>query len=412
MYIPSIPARQLLAARSTGMSGTNATGLGVGIAVVGSILALVSIFVMVRRLRVREAKPRLLPGRYMKNLWWKWTPRSRGGFNRSRQMTTTLTADLSPSAGLVSNNNDTTTSNPPQRGQSIRSIITLPSYSRLPKEEEQVIAREGEREGMDMVVEFPETNEEEESRREEEMESLYQIRLRRREELADRDERRRLRREARAAGDTARLQQLSRDSLAAREANATRPSASAMLAEHQSRGRHRRISSVTYAEIGHVRHDGSRIRANSNDSDQRPLLDTARQSTQSILTMQSQARSSVSGISTLSASLHSGDDDTPPSESAIEDGDLSTAHIPPPSYDYDDWGEAPAYESPIARTRGEAEQSLLSQTLPQIRIDIASPANSTLVSPAATAAPASHQPDPDMPENASHAANETARPSS
>lgn len=328
-------------------------------------------------------------------------------------MTTTLTTtDLSPAAGLVSNNNDHTTSNPPQRGQSIRSIITLPSYSRLPKEEEQVIAREGEREGMDMVVEFSETNEEEENRRETEMESLYQIRLRRREELAERDERRRLRREARVAGDTARLQQLSRDSIAAREANANRPTASAMLAEHQARGRHRRISSVTYADIGHVRHDGSRIRANSNDSDQRPLLDTTRQSTQSILTMHSQARSSVSGISTLSASVHSGDDDTPPSESAVEDGDISTAHIPPPSYDYDDWGEAPAYESPIASTRGEVEHALLSQTLPQIRIDTASPANSTLVSPAAAAAPSSHQPGSDLPEDQSHAANETARSSS
>jgi hypothetical protein len=185
-----------------------------------------------------------------------------------------------------------------------------------------------------------------------------------------------------------------------------------MLTEHQNRGRHRRISSVTYAEIGHVRHDGSRIRANSNDSDQRPLLDTARQSTQSIFTMQSQARSSVSGISTLSASVHSGDDDTPPSESAIEDGDLSTAHIPPPSYEYDNWGDAPAYESPIARTRGEAEHLLLSHTLPQIRIDTASPANSTLVSPAAAAAPSSHQSVSDMPENPSHTANEAPRPSS
>lgn len=326
-------------------------------------------------------------------------------------MTTTLAADLSPSAGLVSNN-DHTTSNPPQRGQSIRSIITLPSYSRLPKEEEQVIGREGEREGMDMVVEFPETNEEQEDRRESEMDSLYQIRLRRREELADRDERRRLRREARAAGNTARLQQLSRDSVAAREVNADRPSASAMLAEHQSRGRHQRISSVTYADIGHVRHDGSRIRANSNDSDQRPLLDTARQSTQSILSMQSQARSSVSGMSTLSASVHSGDDDTPPSESAIEDGDNSTAHIPPPSYDYDEWGEAPAYESPITGTRGEGEHLLLSQALPQIRIDTASPANSTLVSPAAATAPTSHESGSDVAETPSHTANETTRSSS
>lgn len=331
-----------------------------------------------------------------------------GGSHRNRTMTTTLNAatDLSLNPSLATHN-DQTTSNAPQRGQSIRSIITLPPYSRLPKDEEQVIAREGEREGMDMVVEFPETAEEEEMRRDEEMESLYQIRLRRREELAEREERRRLRREARAAGDTARLRQISRDTLAARTAaDPERPSASAMLAEHQSRGRHRRISSVTYAEIGHVRHDGSRIRANSNDSDQRPLLDTSRQSTHSVFTMQSQNRSSVSGISTLSPSLHSGDDETPPSETAAatgaglavtEDGDLSVAHIPPPSYDYDDWGEAPAYESPIDGHRNHEEQRVLSaQPLPQIRINTATPTSSTLVSPAtATTSPSpshSHPP--------------------
>jgi hypothetical protein len=298
------------------------------------------------------------------------------------QMTTTLTATnaSTPTAGGASN--------PPQRGQSIRSIrsiITLPSYSRLPKDEEQVIAREGERSGMDLVVEFPETAEDQENRREEEMSSLYDIRVRRREELAERDERRRQRQEARAAGDTDRLMQLSRASMASRQ-NRDRPSASTMLAEHQSRDRHQRFASVSYADIGHVRHDGSRIRANSNDSDHRPLLEeNVRQSTQSILTVQSQARSSVSGISSISTSIHSGDDNQP---DEADEGDLSAAHIPPPSYDYDDWGEAPAYESPIAGTREQAGL-LLTDVLPQIRIDTVSPSTSTLVASVAPVSPVS-----------------------
>jgi hypothetical protein len=49
-----------------------------------------------------------------------------------------------------------------------------------------------------------------------------------------------------------------------------------MIAEHQlavnSRDSH--VSSVVYADIGLARHDGTRIRANSSDS-QRPLLDSA-----------------------------------------------------------------------------------------------------------------------------------------
>lgn len=47
-----------------------------------------------------------------------------------------------------------------------------------------------------------------------------------------------------------------------------------MIAEHHSRSRDRRVSSVSYADLGVARHDGTRIRANSNESD-RPLLDSA-----------------------------------------------------------------------------------------------------------------------------------------
>jgi hypothetical protein len=50
--------------------------------------------------------------------------------------------------------------------------------------------------------------------------------------------------------------------------------AAAMIAEHTSRSRDRRVSSVSYAELGVARHDGTRIRGNSNESD-RPLLSSA-----------------------------------------------------------------------------------------------------------------------------------------
>jgi hypothetical protein len=283
----------------------------------------------------------------------------------------------------------------PQRGHSIRSIITLPSYSRLPKEEEQVIGREGERADMDMVLEFPETADEEEDRREGEMESLYQIRLRRREELAEREDRQRQRREALATNDFARLQQITRDSQAAREQNQNNgTSARAMLAEHQSQAGHQRFSSVSYAEVGHVRHDGSRIRANSAESEQRPLLNSeARNSTHSILTTNSQTPSSGLTLThTLSGSIHS-ERDTPP-EGA--DGDMSSVHIPPPPRydDYSDWAEAPAYESPITGNH-------FMHLVPQIRIDTGSPANSMPATPA---------PDADDNSRQSHAESEEPQP--
>ncbi|ERF72381.1 hypothetical protein EPUS_07543 [Endocarpon pusillum Z07020] len=165
------------------------------------------------------------------------------------------------------------------RNTSVRSVMTLPAYSQAPKESEQVIGREGERAGMDTVVEFPETVDEEEARRDEEMESLYQIRLARRREVEERERRRQERREARARGDFERLEELRLQSrLRAEAANAgstTDLTAATMLAEHQSRGRDRRVSSVSYADVGHVRHDGSRLRANSEDSERGGLLDGA-----------------------------------------------------------------------------------------------------------------------------------------
>jgi hypothetical protein len=148
-----------------------------------------------------------------------------------------------------------------------------------------VIGREGERAGMDTVVEFPEDPAEQEARREEEMESLYQIRQLRRQEIAEREQRRQERREARARGDWARLEELTQESRARAErarlgatavnASSTSVSAASLLAEHQSRGRDRRVSAVSYASLGKVRHDGTRVRANSEESERGALLSSA-----------------------------------------------------------------------------------------------------------------------------------------
>ncbi|GAB7353618.1 hypothetical protein MBLNU459_g4033t1 [Dothideomycetes sp. NU459] len=160
------------------------------------------------------------------------------------------------------------------RHTSVRSVATLPAYSAVPREHEGVLGREGERAGMDQVVEFPEDEDEEEARREEEMGSLWRIRQQRRHEAAEREDRRRRRREARTRGDHATLTALRRESVL-RATYRQENGSQAMIAEHNSRPRERRVSAVSYGDLGVATHNGTRVRANSNDSDSRPLLDGA-----------------------------------------------------------------------------------------------------------------------------------------
>lgn len=227
------------------------------------------------------------------------------------------------------------------RTTSVRSIMTLPAYSATARASEKIIGREGERSGIDTVLEFPETLEEEEAQREEEMESLFQIRQARREQQAarrsdrvEREDRRRLRREARARGDTATVEDLRRQSRRARYEAPTPGFAGGqnpevMMAEHQSRERGRRISSVAYAELGVARHDGSRVRSDSANSDNRPLLDSAAGmggGSRSISALSSRPRSGSQGIygtsgqhiSTSSLSRFV----TPHSNSELSDSDM------------------------------------------------------------------------------------------
>lgn len=361
-----------------------------------------------RTLRRMNCRPKYIPGKFLKGKWNRWgagasygqVPNDSGP-NRSSGATANTPAE----EGSEMNTNNTV-----RRDTSVRSVITLPPYSISPKPTEQVIAREGERGGMDVVVEFPETAEEEETRREELMEGLYQIRQQRRQEIAEREERRRERREARSRGDFVRLEQLRVQSRARAQSRSSANgstsnlSGALTLAEHQSRGRDRRISSVSYAEVGYVRHDGTRLRPSSADSDRHPLLSDAaavsmdnpdRSSTATLTNIHSRGesyssiQSGASGISesdTLTQvqshapsaySAHSGRQ----SMTEPEEGDVGSHNIPPPDYDHLEWGEAPPYESPIA-DRGENVPRLRELTvLPTIHIDAASPISTTPTSP-------------------------------
>ena len=291
------------------------------------------------------------------------------------------------------------------------------------------------------MIEYPETEAELEVRREEEMESLYQIRQARRQEVQAREERRRQRREAREAGDWARLEQLriqSQMRARAESGASVAPSAGSsttnlnnsdvLIAElastREGGNRDRRVSSVSYAELGLARHDGTRIRADSVESDNRPLLDSAasmgghhsrhtsqipsRQgspfrppvlphhrrefSTGSIITVDSSVpdtpRTSTHGTRSGSGdepqrlTPHSSSDDN--SEAPIPSGE-------PPRYEdevmlergahqedeeAEEEEEAPPYSSPIAG-RGEAPPTLPPlRHLPSIEIEGATPYNS------------------------------------
>ncbi|ORY70257.1 uncharacterized protein BCR38DRAFT_103170 [Pseudomassariella vexata] len=158
------------------------------------------------------------------------------------------------------------------RNTSIRSIMTLPAYRTKANENERVLGREGERDGVDVVVELPNA-EEEEALRENEMETMYRIRLARRQAIEEREERRRLRREARDRGDMVALAELSQ-----RQSAASHSSTVEELREEQERIRIQRqqaVSSVSYADLGVARLDGTRLRANSAESERVGLLSDA-----------------------------------------------------------------------------------------------------------------------------------------
>jgi hypothetical protein len=269
--------------------------------------------------------------------------------------------------------------------------MTLPPYTIAARPTEQVLGREGERAGIDLVIEQPETVDEEEERREEEMESLFQIRQARRQEAAEREERRQARREARLRGDSETLNRIQRESrLRAQRQTEGATLSAQMIAEHQGKSRDRRVSAVQYQDIGVARHDGSRIRAPSMESDNRPLLSSAasmagtaasgsRQSLQLHQHGRDRSTTSFQSISTVGSNssddARSGNDfevisldggrtrshsAAAPSIASVTAG--TAPHEPPPNYDEQHWEDAPPYESPVTRTNPQFPR------LPSIRV--------------------------------------------
>ncbi|KAI8964633.1 hypothetical protein F5Y11DRAFT_79777 [Daldinia sp. FL1419] len=247
----------------------------------------------------------------------------------------------------VSQANRNSTVSQIDRNTSIRSIITLPAYKPKANENEQVIGREGERGGVDVVVEYP-TAEELESMRDEEMETLFQIRLARRQERAEREERRRLTQEARARGDTRALNDLAAQRQAARD-NAAVDELRDAYGQIKDR-RQRAVSSVSYHELGVAQHNGTRVRTSSHGSEGVGLLSDAASialSTRSPSALSHRRDRSASSVLSLdsdfpSPGLRSGAS-TPrigsnhtragSSPEIISEADLGDVEMPPPDYE-------------------------------------------------------------------------------
>lgn len=295
------------------------------------VVVVVCLYLVLRICRSRNADPKYLP-KPLKKLWTKWdvtthhsnTKYSRTGdvdddrFNRRMRMRNTqdhleealqdvnvhqtMTAAIAGAQGQDGVNRNT----------SVRSVMTLPAYRPNPNETEQVLGREGERAGMDRVVELP-TAEDEEALREEEMNALYQIRLARRRQIAEREERREERRLARERQDHRALAEIRERARIAseqahREVDELRESHDAIKAS-----RTRAVSSVSYADLGVVRADGTRLRANSNESERMGLLSDAgsialstRESRSSIQHRRARSSQSVLSIDTLGSNNAAG----------------------------------------------------------------------------------------------------------
>ncbi|KAF8422468.1 hypothetical protein EV426DRAFT_170646 [Tirmania nivea] len=264
----------------------------IGIAILcGLVIFFLVTYFLLRYFRKTYAEPPPWLPKFLKKGWNKWysAPTASTAYSRARLED----SDGPPHPGRV------------DRTTSVRSIMTLPEYRAIANpDKERTIAREGERGGMDVVIEFPETQDEEEARREQHMQTLYEIRVAR---TADREERR-ARREARRRGErlpsnssVARLRTPSgsvppqvlgggvssllnveagdspRSSTPAissriQEVLASRSASTlaALIAEPEAR-----LPQVTYADIGVARPDGSRVRESSVSSDQRVLLGDA-----------------------------------------------------------------------------------------------------------------------------------------
>ncbi|KAF4958701.1 hypothetical protein FGADI_2191 [Fusarium gaditjirri] len=238
-----------------------------------------------------------------------------------------------------STNNGTNAGATVDRNTSVRSVLTLPAYRQSASHNERVLGREGERDGVDVIIDLP-TAEAEEEARNEEMETLYQIRLARRQALAEREERRERRREARLRSDYRELEAIRAETRAANEDTTITELRTAV--DQIKESRQRSVSSVSYADVGVARHDGTRIRANSSESERVGLLSDAA----SMQSGHQRGRSFSSAAShdddfaslaptrSQGASIRSGSaDGRAGSSPELVEADLGEEAMPPPEYE-------------------------------------------------------------------------------
>ncbi|KAI5858713.1 hypothetical protein BZA05DRAFT_423323 [Tricharina praecox] len=220
-------------------------------------------YMILRHCRKRQREPpRFLPETLRKR-WREWNP----GTYTSPGPTPRHPSTRNSARNRHLRNNAGGMGAGVDRNTSVRSVMTLPEYRPIAAaDRERTIAREGERGGIDVVIEFPETIDEEENRREEHMQTLYEIRLARQLERAA----------ARESGELSAAAAMGRPGSSGSSVRLVTPdppvsAAQLMTALASITERERRLSKVQYAEIGVARHDGTRVRP-SMDSD-RPLLD-------------------------------------------------------------------------------------------------------------------------------------------
>ncbi|CAG8971996.1 hypothetical protein HYALB_00008281 [Hymenoscyphus albidus] len=249
------------------------------IGILAAILALIFAYFLIRRARLKHKNPKYVPTPYLKNAWKKWDPQSsrtrRRLPDRNEHLESVLNNGSLRGGGPPSTfNSAARTAGGVDRNTSVRSVMTLPAYNPNPHHSEQVLGREGERGGIDTVVEFPETVDDEERLREEEMEALYQVRLARRRDNEEREERRRLRREARERGDHVALRELQESARTGSATSHNGRTVEELRAEHEriKNERAKAVSAVAYGDLGVARHDGTRLRANSIESEREGLL--------------------------------------------------------------------------------------------------------------------------------------------
>ncbi|KAI5803880.1 hypothetical protein EDC01DRAFT_476874 [Geopyxis carbonaria] len=344
---------------------------------VGLIVFLFLTYLLLRCIRRRNNEPPKFFPEPLKKRWRAWRPGTyTSPGNNTPRLPSTRSRHRNQGQGV-------------SRVESIRSIMTLPEYRPVPApDRERTIGREGERGGIDVVIEFPETIDEEEDRREEHMQALYEIRLARQlERAAERESG-----DLSASLNAARRPGSSTSGGPADDPNRPASSTASLIAALQSvQEREQRMSQVSYASVGVTRPDGTRVRP-STDSD-RPLLETsAPMGTSSIRSLHGHGRShsNLSYTSSMGTPERRRSDeifnmgsarpsvDTRPG-TGIGSGEPPDTPPPfdgpTPDYEGMDWGEPPEYSSPV-ETRNHGPNQL-----PVLRIDTASPAHSRSPSP-------------------------------